>query len=264
MATYVIGDIHGCYEALQRLLREIGFSSQSDRLWLVGDLVNRGPDSLSVLRWARDLGDRARIVLGNHDLRLLAAAHGARAPRPFDDFSDVLDDDNADTLLEWFGQQPFLVQEGSNLLVHAGLLPQWTLEEAGELSKTASAMLTGSDAGRFLEMILGAPVLDPKPSDPLTRAVWAAQVMSRIRLCTAAGVRCTDFSGAPGEAPPGCAPWFDCPSSLPRGFRVHFGHWAMLGVHVSPHAVGLDGGCVYGGHLVAMCLEDSRLVQIAS
>jgi bis(5'-nucleosyl)-tetraphosphatase (symmetrical) len=260
MATYVIGDVQGCHRTLMNLLDRIGVRPGSDRLWLAGDLVNRGPASLEVLRWAAGAGDSVTAVLGNHDLHLLARAAGRAPAKPRDTLDGILDAPDRDALLAWLRARPFVLVDGAHALVHAGLHPAWTVAGAVQLAAEASARVR---EGRDL-----APLFHPHPLPrwseslgPDERFRFAAAVFTRIRTVRADGVPCLGFSGPPEEAPPGCAPWYAAPGRRSTGTRVFFAHWAALGLHVAADVVGLDTGCVWGGTLTAFRLEDGRVFQ---
>lgn len=261
MATYVVGDIHGCFETLQALLAEIAFAPEHDRLWLVGDLVNRGPASAEVLRWASRLPPGNVAVLGNHDANLLAIACGAAQPRPQDNSAAVLAVPDAEELLLWLGSRPLFHREGSLAVVHAGLLPAWNLDQAEKLARDAEAEL-GSPAR--LEL-LGQLKRGPWPSWN-EELPWAEKV--RLALGAFLHLRTLDrsnhpvpYAGPPDSAPDGCRPWFALPHRRSHDALVFFGHWAALGLYHSPGAIGLDSGCAWGGPLSALRLEDRRLFQ---
>lgn len=243
MATYVVGDVQGCFITLERLLARIDFDASRDRLWLVGDIVNRGPNSLDVLRFARDLEDRAVVVLGNHDLHLIARSRGEREPKRRDTFDDVLEAPDCDELVEWLAKRPLLHREDEIVMVHAGLLPGWTLDEAASLAKKAEKKLR-DDMDRRLGKALRT----------------AVDVFTRIRTCNKAGEMDLDFAGPPEDAPKGYRPWFEL-AEIPDDATVLFGHWASLGLHLGTNAIGLDTGCVWGGALTALRLEDRKLFQ---
>ncbi|RMG18275.1 MAG: symmetrical bis(5'-nucleosyl)-tetraphosphatase [Planctomycetota bacterium] len=262
MATWAIGDVQGCYRTLLRLVERIGFDPARDRLWLVGDLVNRGPASLEVLRWARGLGSALVAVLGNHDLHLLAVDAGVRSARRKDTLDAVLAASDRADLLEWLRARPFVHREGKHLLVHAGLLPAWSCAEALRLADEASAWLRGADGRGFLERLF-APL--PARWDPglprEERLCFAANALTTIRAVTADGLEPDrEFKAPPSELPPDRLPWFAHPARRCTELTIVFGHWAALGLHRSPGLLGLDTGCVWGGTLTACCLEDGRLV----
>lgn len=262
MATYAIGDVQGCYQPLKRLLRRVKYDPKVDRLWLTGDLVNRGPDSLDVLRWAIDQGDRLKIVLGNHDIHLIARYYGATTGKKRDTLDDVLDAKDCGQLVEWLCQQPFLVREGQHVMVHAGLVPEWTVAEAEQLATEASNALK---AGKRRELLKDTFDDGPKRWDAeygtKKRMQFLFSAFTRMRILKSDGALQLDFSGAPSDIPASCVPWFDHPARRSRDAVVIFGHWAGLGLHVTPSVVGLDSGCVWGGALTAYRLEDREIFQ---
>jgi bis(5'-nucleosyl)-tetraphosphatase (symmetrical) len=244
-----MGDIQGCFRTLRRLLRRIAFDPAKDRLWNTGDLVNRGPGSLEVLRWARDLGDRLMTVLGNHDLHLLARAAGLVRAKPRDTLDEVLAAPDRDELLAWLRARPLLHAEEGRVLVHAGLLPAWTVAEAETLARSVEERLRAAG---------GLELARPQSREPERSTLW---VLTRLRFCTADGSPGPDFTGPPDAAPPGCRPWFDFPGRRSAEATVLFGHWAALGFYRAPGILGLDSGCVWGGELTAVRLEDGEVFQ---
>lgn len=262
MATYGVGDVQGCFLTLRRLVERIRFDPAIDRLWLVGDLVNRGPRSLEVLRWVRDLGDRATVVLGNHDLHLLARGEGVCAPRPLDTLDDVLVADDGPALLEWLRTRPLLHREDPYVLVHAGLLPAWSVDEAERLAREAEGVLRGDRRAELLAA-LGRRGASPRPEplEPIGRIASAAVVLTRLRVCDADGALVAGFHGPPEGAPPGTFPWFAAPGRRSASHTIVFGHWAALGLHRTAGLIGLDTGCVWGGRLTAIRLDDGTLFQ---
>ena len=264
MATWAVGDIQGCFDTLKRLLDRIEFDPSEDRLWLVGDLVNRGPKSLDVLRWARDAGGAVTSVLGNHDVKLLAQADGLWPSRKGDTLDDVLRAPDRDELLAWLADRPFVHAEGDWLMVHAGLPPTWSAHEALALAEEASAALRGKDRRKLLESLKSDPPLQWDESLTGWRRLAAiVTAVTRLRTCTREGVACEGFSGSPEDAPEGCVPWFDLPRRS-HDSRILFGHWAALGLLVRPDVVGLDSGCVWGRYLTAYRLEDGQVEQEAA
>jgi bis(5'-nucleosyl)-tetraphosphatase (symmetrical) len=261
MATYAIGDIQGCFDTLEALLERCTFDPRADTAWLAGDLVNRGPRSLDVLRWARGLGARAVCVLGNHDLHLLARWAGVGKAKRLDTLSAIFEAPDCDELLSWLRRRPLLHREGGYAMVHAGLDPRWTLDEAATLAAEVEAALRG-DAWADVLALERAPAPAWSPdlagADRL-RAVTA--VMTRVRTLTDEGRLCSSFSGPPEEAPGGCHPWFAHPRARPRDETVVFGHWAALGYQRGPGYVALDSGCVWGGPLTAVRLDDGAAFQ---
>lgn len=262
MATYAIGDVHGCFETLKRLLRRIAFDRRQDRLWFVGDLVNRGPRSLAVLRWAVEQGDRIVVVLGNHDLHLLARAAGLSELRKRDTLEEVLAAPDRDDLLHWLRHRPLVHRDGKALLVHAGLFPSWSPAEAERLAREVEARLRG-DKGLKLLAAFGQKTAE-RWSDDLTghdRARVALSAFARLRTLDDDGRMCPDFSGPPREAPKGCRPWFSVAKRKSAGVMALFGHWAALGLHVEDGIAALDTGCAWGRELTALRLEDGKIFQ---
>ncbi|MCL2345203.1 MAG: symmetrical bis(5'-nucleosyl)-tetraphosphatase [Desulfobulbus sp.] len=264
MATYAIGDIQGCYDTLRHLLDCCAFDPAHDRLWLVGDLVNRGPHSLQTLRLIRSLGDAALTVLGNHDLYLLMVAEGGAKFRAGDDtLQAVLDAPDAGELLDWLRRQPLCHSEGDYCLVHAGLLPQWTAARARELAREVEVMLQGERFGEFLRHLWGsepAAWSDELSGWPRLRVIVNA--MTRMRFCTPDGVMEFKVKGKPGDAPAGHLPWFELPGRRSADAVLVTGHWSALGLMVTPRLLALDSGCLWGGPLTAMRLEDRQLFQV--
>ena len=262
MATYAIGDIQGCFVSLQQLLDRISFAPKSDKIWLVGDLVNRGPDSLSTLRFIRNLGASVRLVLGNHDLFLLAVAEGIAPLRPKDTIRDILSAEDRSDLLEWLRRQPLHHREGSFLMVHAGLLPQWTVEETMTLAQEVETSLHGPGYRAFLKALFHGPTPHWSPSlKGSERLVSIARVLTRLRTCTSTG-EMSAFSGPPDEAPAGFTPWFRILDRRNRGATIISGHWAALGLHMEPEILAIDSGCVWGRQLTAIRLEDRSVFQV--
>ena len=264
MATYAIGDVQGCRDALDALLGEIGFSSARDMLWFVGDLVNRGAQSAEVLRFMRSLGDRAVVVHGNHDLHLLAFAAGHAKARADDTFDDVLAAPDRDELLDWLRARPMLHVDGGYAMVHAGLLPAWSIDQAQSLAAEVEAALRGPNHRDFFARLYGSKPDawrdDLRGADRLRVVVNA---MTRMRFCTAAGAMDFRVKGEVEKALPGYLPWFDVPGRRSRGTPIVCGHWSALGLRVTPDLLALDTGCVWGGHLTAIRLEDRRVYQAA-
>lgn len=262
MATYAIGDIQGCARSLERLLEQIRFAPSADRLWCVGDLVNRGPDSLRVLRYLKQLGSSAQVVLGNHDLFLLAAAEGIVALRPKDTIQDILAADDRTELLEWLRRQPLHYHEGAYFMVHAGLLPQWSIDDAARLAREVENTLTSPDARPFLQTLFHGHIRQWNTSlTGFERLAAITRALTRLRTCTPEGAL-SGFSGSPNDAPPGHLPWFRIPDRRNSDHTILFGHWAALGLHLEPNLLGLDSGCVWGRQLTALRLEDRTLFQV--
>lgn len=263
MATYAIGDVQGCFASLRQLTRTIGFNSAQDRLWFVGDLVNRGPDSLAVLRYIRGLGSAAVTVLGNHDLFLLAVAAGLAPLRHDDTLTQVLDAPDCEELTTWLRQQPLLYREGSYVLVHAGLLPLWTVDEAQQLAMEAETVLRGEQFSAMLRALHSSGHLQWRPGlrGPV-RVATITKVLTRLRASSDDGLMESTFSGPPTLTPRGFFPWFDVPDRRSASATIVFGHWAAMGLHLTANLLGLDSGCVYGRQLTAVRLEDRKVFQV--
>lgn len=257
MATYAIGDIQGCFEPLQRLLRRIRYA-RSDRLWLVGDLVNRGPQSLEVLRWARRQGDRVISVLGNHDLHLLSRAAEASGPKRRDTLSEVLAAPDRGRLLAWLASRPLLHRQGNTLLVHAGLSPDWTVQEAVRRARRCERALRSPEQRSLLAAVNGAPQTSPE----LAGLASDIALFTRLRTLTRDKIPCETFNGALEETPRGCIPWFRFPHRASASATVIFGHWAALGLHLETNVLALDSACVWGGALTALRLDDRAVFQV--
>jgi bis(5'-nucleosyl)-tetraphosphatase (symmetrical) len=262
MAIYAIGDVQGCLAPLERLLGEIGFARSRDRLWFVGDLVNRGPDSAAVVRFVRELGDRAIVVQGNHDLHLLALAAGHAKRRADDTFDDLLAAPDREALLDWLRFRPMLHVDDEYVMVHAGLLPSWPVGKAEELAAEVEAELRAKRYKLFLAELYGSkPDAWHDGLRGMDRLRVIVNAMTRMRFCTADGVMDFRVKGEVEKAPPGFMPWFDVPARKARGATIVCGHWSALGLRLRPDLLALDTGCVWGGALTAIRLEDRRLFQ---
>lgn len=263
MATYAVGDIQGCYIELLRLLEKMCFDPAIDRLWLVGDLVNRGPDSVNVLRLIKSLGDSAVTVLGNHDLHLLAVAEGAAKLHRCDTLHDVLEAPDRGELLTWLRAQRLLYVEGNFVLVHAGLLPSWTVTQAQQLAHEAEAALTGKHYHDFLVHMYGNhPDHWENDLSGYQRLRTITNACTRMRVCTPSGEMEFKFKGEVHNVPEGYMPWFDVPGRASVHATVVCGHWSALGLNVTPQIITLDTGCLWGGALSAIRLEDRKLFQV--
>ncbi len=264
MTRYAIGDVQGCYDELRTLVGHLNFSADRDRIWFVGDLVNRGPRSIDVLRYVRSLGDNAIVVLGNHDLHLLAVAFGSRRKRKSDTVDDVLEADDRDSLLEWLITRPLLHFDASrrDLLVHAGLVPQWTAQIAVELAREVEAALRKDPLAVFEHMYGDEPNRWSESLTGTDRLRFAINAFTRLRVCTAEGQVDLKMKGKAPEArdaaQPHFRPWFDIEGRRSRDVRVVFGHWSALGLVLKPGVVGLDTGCVWGSSLTAFDLDTER------
>jgi bis(5'-nucleosyl)-tetraphosphatase (symmetrical) len=263
---YLIGDLQGCCDAFDRLLATIGFSPSRDSLTVLGDLVNRGPQSLAVLRRMRGLGTAADALLGNHDLHLLAVAHGVRPAHANDTLNEILDAPDREAWLEWLRARPLALKRHGWLCVHAGVSPAWTADQTLALAAEVEAMLRGPDLGAFLPRMYGNE--PARWSDALQGAErWrhAINVLTRIRFVHASG-GALDFKAKEGAstAPPGLVPWFEAPGRRSAGTPIAFGHWSTLGLIERADLLSLDTGCVWGGSLTAVRVDGGRreVVQV--
>jgi bis(5'-nucleosyl)-tetraphosphatase (symmetrical) len=264
---YLIGDLQGCCDAFDRLLAEIGFSPSRDTLTVLGDLVNRGPQSLAVLRRMRALGAAADALLGNHDLHLLAVAHGVRPEHKTDTLREILDSAERESWLEWLRARPLALERHGWLCVHAGVAPQWTAFQTLALAAEVEAMLRGPDLAGFLPRMYGnQPSRWSESLQGADRWRFAINVMTRIRFVDASDGT-LDFKVKDGAAaaPPGLVPWFDAPGRASAGTSIAFGHWSTLGLINRAELLSLDTGCVWGGALTAMRVDGGRreMVQVA-
>ena len=255
MALYLIGDVQGCDEALARLLTHIDFSPSRDTLYLLGDLVNRGPDNVGVLRRLMAYGSSAQCILGNHDLHLLAVSQGVRAAHRQDTTADILNAPDRTVLLDWLRQQHMAMRVGQVLMVHAGVLPQWTPEQTLALAGEVEEVLRGDALATFLpQMYGGLPNQwheDLKGADRLRVIVNA---LTRMRFCDAQGAMDFSVKESADQAPEGLMPWFEVPGRRSADVTVAFGHWSTLKKVNQPNVVCLDDGCVWGGCLTALRL----------
>lgn len=262
MSTYAIGDIQGCYEPLRRLLDAVRFDPARDELWLVGDLVNRGPHSLEILRYVRSLGERATTVLGNHDLHLLVVAAGLHPQHRGDTLDSILNAPDRDELLDWLRTRKLMHAGAGHAMVHAGLLPQWSIEEALRLAREFESALQGPDYLDLLAHLYGnAPDAWCDTLSGHARLRVIVNAMTRLRLCDERGRMEFSHKKAPDGAPAGYMPWFDVPGRASAGTPVVCGHWAALGLTLRHDLLSLDTGCVWGRQLSALRLEDRRLFQ---
>lgn len=252
MATWAIGDVHGCFRTLEALLDRLDLNLRGDRLWMVGDLVNRGPRSLETLRWARaldaEMGDRFQVVLGNHDLHMIARHMGVAGKRPRDTLKKVLKAPDAPELVDWLRRRPFVhfdaVAGRDHVLVHAGLRPGWSPSDARDAAVRLERKLRGPKAKRLLHR----------------RDNKSLAAFTRMRMLDAKG-RPHSWNGPPEQAPEDLRPWFD---AAPRGCPGHAavcGHWAALGLRIEDGLIALDSGCVWGGALTAVCLDNGLVIR---
>ena len=262
---YLVGDVQGCCDALDRLLAEIGFSPSRDHLWLLGDLVNRGPQSLATLRRLRAFGAAANCLLGNHDLHLLAVADGAQRLKRQDTLDDILGAPDHAALLDWLRLQRLAAFDHGWLLVHAGVAPQWDREATLALAAEVEAELRGSAQGDFLRAMYGnTPTRWSPRLAGSERLRFIVNALTRIRFCDATGHLEFETKDGAGAAPPGFLPWFAVPGRLSGGTPIAFGHWSTLGLIDTPGLLALDTGCVWGGALTAVRVDGGRreLIQV--
>lgn len=255
MAAYLVGDLQGCDAPFARLLARVGFSPSRDTLYVLGDLVNRGPASAAVLRRLMAYGDAAHCLLGNHDLSLLAVAHGHRAPHRNDTMDDILQSPGREAMLDWLRHRSMALQAHGILMVHGGVLPQWTVERTLALAGEVEAVLRGPDLPGFLARMWGnQPDRWDEALAGADRLRVIVNALTRLRFCTPEGVMDLKASGRPDQAPPGFLPWFDVPGRRSAGHVVAFGHWSTLGLLRRADLIALDTGCVWGGCLSALRL----------
>lgn len=263
MSTWAIGDLQGCFDPLETLLERCGFDRRRDRLWFVGDLINRGPKSLETLRFVRDLGDAAVTVLGNHDLSLLMIAAGHGKLHRLDTFHHILDAPDRDELVDWLRHRPMMHVDGPHAMVHAGLLPHWDVPQALGLAREVEQALRGADHVEFMARMWG--------SEPAawgdTLAGWdrlrvIVNAMTRMRFCTPGGHMDFHSKGEPDEPPVGHLPWYAVEGARWRTHTLVCGHWSALGYRTAPNLIALDSGCLWGGQLTAVRLEDGAAVQV--
>jgi len=258
MTLYAIGDIQGCARSFDALLEKIGFRRSRDHLWIVGDLVNRGPRSLRVLRAVRNLGSSATTVLGNHDLHLLATAAGVRAASSADTFHDVLEAADADKLLDWLRTRPLIVRDrqARRVLVHAGIPPAWRVREAVAHAREIEELLVEPDWSKALRGMYGEiPTRFSADLSPRDRRRYTINALTRMRFCDRTGRLDFSCSGPPGSQPSRLKPWFDFPKRPARKWNIVFGHWSALGVVRRDDITAVDSGCVWGRQLTAVPLE---------
>jgi bis(5'-nucleosyl)-tetraphosphatase (symmetrical) len=273
MATFIAGDLQGCLKPLKCVLKQANFNDQHDRLWLVGDIVNRGPKSLKALRFVYERRDHVQVVLGNHDLHLLAVAHGVRKPAKGDTIDEILKAKDCDTLLGWLIQQPLMYTQSQVTMVHAGIAPNWSLEQAQGYANEVQAMLRSSKAPLFFESMYGnEPDYFDESQTGVTRLRSITNVFTRMRFCTPSGrLDLTSKGPSPSaselpnpfnQTPEPVDAWFNHPHQIPESHRIVFGHWAALeGRCPAPHALALDTGCVWGGSLTLYELEQDRFFR---
>ena len=263
MATYAVGDIQGCYSSLRRLLDQCRFDPGSDRLWVVGDLVNRGPESLQTLRFLYGLGPALTAVLGNHDLYLLMVAAGRMRRGSDDTLEAVLRAPDREILLDWLVRLPLMHVDGEYVMLHAGLLPQWSVGQALGLAQEVCSILQGENSQVFLQSLAGnLPDTWVENLEGIERLRVIVNAMTRLRFCSVEGVMALRAKGPPDSAPEGTHPWFRVPGRKSVTHTIVCGHWSALGYYCGNHVLALDTGCVWGGKLTAVRLEDGAIFQV--
>lgn len=266
MANYVVGDVQGCLDSLQALLDKVQFDPQHDRLWFAGDLVNRGPRSLDTLRFIKRLGDRAHTVLGNHDLHLLALWCSSGRSHESDTIAEVVNAPDGEELINWLRQQPLALMlplHAHSLLVHAGILPQWSFQQALQLSFEVQQVLAGPDWKAFMAQLYGNK---PNRWDPALQGVdrlrLIVNVFTRMRMLREDGKIDLKYKLEPADAPDDLKAWFERPRSSDAEGQILFGHWSTLNQVKNKVGYCLDTGCVWGGRLTALRLEDESIIQV--
>lgn len=263
MATFIIGDLQGCFRTLETLLAAIQHNESRDRLWFAGDLVNRGPDSLGCLRFVRTLGHHAACVLGNHDLHLLAVAHGVRASGKHDTLQDVLDAPDGPELFDWLRMQPLLHNCGPMTMVHAAIPPAWDPQTAFAAAHEVECVLRGPDFISLLRNMYGdTPSRWCDTSGTASRCRYVINALTRARCFDASGAMDLRFKGPPEAMPQGLLPWYQTLHPGWRGNKVFAGHWSAAGIRQGEGFAMLDSGCVWGGALTAYCLETGQFTSV--
>jgi len=264
MSTYAIGDLQGCYHALQDMLEHISFNPEADKLWLVGDLINRGSGSLEVLRWVYQHRSNVVVVLGNHDLHALVVAEGFVAAHRSDTLQALLAAPDCDELLTWLRYQSMVHYEHGYLMVHAGLLPQWSVKQALKLGAEVETALRSDDYRNFLVKMYGnQPAKWSAKLEGMDRLRVITNAMTRLRICSSKGEMEFKFKGELEDIPDDYMPWFEVPNRKTKDDTIIFGHWSALGLQQRPNLFALDTGCLWGGKLTALRLEGRQVFQVA-
>ena len=272
MSTYAIGDIQGCYTELQNLLNEINFNEKNDQLWFVGDLVNRGPKSLQTLRFIKSLGVSAKIVLGNHDLHLIAASKNIRPISNKDTIKEILTADDADELINWLKSRPLLFTDTDLgfTMVHAGIAPQWTMDTAKNFAKECESILQNEKIDDFLMHMYGdIPNIWSDSIEGYARQRFIINCFTRIRFCTINGALDLDVKVAPGSQKKSLIPWYALPNRKTIDNKIIFGHWSTIHLGTENNfkkynVYPIDTGCLWGGQLTAMRLDDEKIFSVTS
>jgi bis(5'-nucleosyl)-tetraphosphatase (symmetrical) len=261
MAIYAIGDIQGQFSPLLQLLDLIKFNPSSDQLWLTGDLVNRGPDSLETLRFVKSLGNSVKTVLGNHDLHLLAVAAGVRKVRKQDTLAEILAAPDRDELLSWLRRRPFIQEDKriKTVMVHAGIYMEWSRKKTIRHTQELEEILQGNSYLDFLKNMRGTePITWKKSLSKRQRCRFIADACTRMRFCSKKGDLSLQYKGFPGSQPDALTPWFMHPRKGYKNWRIIFGHWSTLGYYRKPKLICLDSGCLWGRQLTAVRLDTKK------
>lgn len=263
MATFAIGDLQGCHTSFQNLLQHIGFSPARDRILLVGDLVNRGPDSLKMLRWLMVNESIVTPVLGNHDLHALAVHEGFVPPARKDTLDELLQAPDRNILFDWLRRQRLAYAEDHYLLVHAGVLPQWDARQTMALASEVETQLRSNNYRDFLAHMYGnRPAIWSDDLHGMSRLRIITNALTRLRVCSPEGKLNFEFKGELPDVPASLVPWFDIPKRKSRNSTVIFGHWSALGLMLRDNLIALDTGCLWGGKLTALRMEDRQVFQV--
>ncbi len=268
MATYAIGDIQGCYHAFKALLARLSFNPKHDQLRLVGDLINRGNGSLEVLRWCYQHQSSIKVVLGNHDLHAIAVAHRLKRAHRSDTLQTIIDAPDRDELLTWLRYQPLMVVDLDShgnryAMVHAGLLPQWTIEAASLYATEVEVALQADNYVDFLANMYGnEPNKWQADLTGIERLRVITNTLTRMRICTQLGEMEFAFKGELQDIPAGYVPWFDVDNRQSKQTAIFCGHWSALGMSQRHNVTSLDTGCLWGGQLSAICIETGAITQV--
>lgn len=268
MSTYLVGDIHGCYYELQAILDQVNFNSSKDTLWITGDLVSRGPNSLEVLRYIKNLGPAAKLVLGNHDLHLIAIYIGIKQNKKFNKLNNLLQAPDIDELIHWLRSQPLLQIDESKkiIMVHAGINPQWNIITAKKCAKKLENVLSSNHYKKFFDYIIGYNTINywSDKLDELSRLRFISNAFTRMRYCLPNGQLDFLCKLSPNNAPLHLKPWFMIPNSSINNYTIFFGHWSSLvdsNILKPNNIIGLDTGCCWGGKLTMFHLETMKFIQ---
>ncbi len=263
MPTYAIGDIQGCFHSFQSLLKHIQFNPQADQLWLVGDIINRGTGSLEMLRWAYEHQHAVKMVLGNHDLHTITVSEGFAKAHRSDTLQTILDAADREVLLTWLRHQPLLHAEGDYLMVHAGLLPQWSVAQAKLLATEVESALQSPNYRDFLINMYGnQPTTWRDDVQGFDRLRVITNALTRMRICSLAGEMEFKFKGEVADIPQGWVPWFEAPNRETTNVKIICGHWSALGLKIKQNIFALDTGCLWGGQLTALQLDNQQIFQV--